>query len=78
MMGEPEGGSVAGSAKRGRPRSVRGAMPIALTLRAGEAWRQWLDAYGEAKGMTSADLVELALAQMAKRDKHPTPPKRDE
>ena len=76
MMAEAEGELTPPPPKRGRPPSIRGAMPIALTIRAGEPWRQWLDAYAKWKGESAAVLVEQALAQMAKRDKQPMPPSR--
>lgn len=62
----------------GRPPSGRPRLPVALTIKGNEAWKRWVDEYAEAKGTTPADLIEQALASMARRDKRQPPPRRVE
>jgi hypothetical protein len=62
----------------GRPPSGRPRLPIVLTIKGNDAWKRWVEEYAEAKGTTPADLIEQALASMARRDKHPAPPSRVE
>ena len=62
----------------GRPPSGRPRLPIALTIKGNDAWKLWVEEYAEAKGTTPADLIEQALASLAKRDKRQAPPKRVE
>jgi hypothetical protein len=70
---------VVGEKRRvGRPPSGRGRLPIALTIKGNDAWKRWVEEYAEAKGTTPADLIDQALASMARRDKRPTPPCRVE
>jgi hypothetical protein len=62
----------------GRPPSGRGRLPIALSMKGNDAWKSWLEEYAEAKGTTPSDLIDQALAAMARRDKRPAPPRRVE
>ncbi len=62
----------------GRPPSGRGRLPVALTIKGNDAWKRWVEEYAEAKGTTPTDLIEQALASLAKRDKRPAPPRRVE
>lgn len=56
----------------GRPR-----LPSALTLKGGQAWRDWLAAYARHKGMDRTKVVDKALALMAACDNYKLPPDRE-
>jgi len=62
----------------GRPPSGRGRLPVALTIKGNDAWKRWVEEYAKTKDTTPTDLIEQALASMAKRDKHLAPPSRVE
>jgi hypothetical protein len=75
-MSKIEAEAGGGKPRRGRPPSPRGRLPLVLSMKGNPAWKEWLLQYAEAKGVTPTDLIDLALAQMAKRDRQPTPPSR--
>lgn len=60
----------------GRPPSERGRLPIILTLKGTQEWKDWLDAYAVERGITPSELVESALRAMAKRHRREEPPRR--
>jgi hypothetical protein len=69
---EPE----ASKPRKGRPPSERGRLRLVLSLKGNDAWKDWLVDYAKSKDLTPTELLDAALAQMAKRDRHAPPPRR--
>ncbi len=61
--------------RRGRPVTT-GGLDVVLTLKGQPEWKRWLDALAESRGVTSAELIDEALALAVKRWKADPPPPR--
>jgi hypothetical protein len=77
-----EGGAMAkarggeGGKRMGRPPSGLPRIPVALTIRGTDHWKQWVVGYAEETGLDYSELVAVALAEKARREKRLPPPSR--
>jgi hypothetical protein len=53
-----------------------GEEPCSVSIRGSTAWRDWLQRYALYKRTTPTGLLDMAVAEMAKRDKFEAPPDR--
>lgn len=58
------------------PNPEKGPRPIQLTIRAHKEWREWLVGFAGELRITTADVVDHALVDYAKRKGYPKPPPR--